>query len=496
MITFRTIHRSFLVIGILALLAGTPAAAAVVTPAQRCAAKKLDATARTLVAALGCHARAAQAGSVVNAACVARANAMLATAFARIEDRGGCVFVDDVAAVDAMVDTVIAELTAALSHGPPLGRCAAVKLRAAGRRAFRDFACQRRAVRMASAVDPACTEEAAAGLVKAFASAEKRSTCGATGDAPAVETMVESFTGAASARLLTGSPSGSNPSALSATIVGDEIQLGWVAPPAASGNTHVRLLRRLNTAPVDANDPSASVIFFGTATAASDDLTALLPSTATTPRTYHYAAFGCTAGGVCETTGSRTTSTPTLVQALRAGGYVLHWRHSAATVCADQTSLGTAATTMSPNWWKSCDAQCPPGGMATARQLDANGVTEADAIGTSLDTLGITIGRVVSSEFCRNFQTAELMDFGPSIELRPEITFFVHDEANRCTNSYALIAETPAAGTNTALIGHAGFSCPVLEGLAWSEAAIFKPDGVGGSTLVARVLWNGWAALP
>jgi hypothetical protein len=239
-----------------------------------------------------------------------------------------------------------------------------------------------------------------------------------------------------------------------------------VAPPPASGNTHVRVLRRLDTAPVDAADPSATVVFFGTATSASDDLTALLPSTATTPRTYHYAAFGCTGLGVCEPTGSRTTAAPTLVQALRAGGYVLHWRHSAATVCADQTALGTAATTMSPDWWKSCNDQCPPGGTATARQLDDNGRTESTAIGEIFGTLQIPIGRVISSEFCRNLQTAERMDFGPTIEQSPAITYFVHDEPNRCANSYGLIGEAPAAGTNTAIIGHAGFSCPVLEALA------------------------------
>jgi hypothetical protein len=104
----------------------------------------------------------------------------------------------------------------------------------------------------------------------------------------------------------------------------------------------------------------------------------------------------------------------------------------------------------------------------------------------------------VSSEFCRNVGTAVLMDFGPMIEERSDITYFVYDEANRCTNSYALIAEVPAAGTNTALIGHAGFTgtCPVLGALAWSEAAIFKPDGIGGQTLVARLLWNEWSALP
>jgi hypothetical protein len=84
------------------------------------------------------------------------------------------------------------------------------------------------------------------------------------------------------------------------------------------------------------------------------------------------------------------------------------------------------------------------------------------------------------------------MDFGPTIELSQGITYWVYDEVNRCASSMALIAEVPAAGTNTALIGHAGFSCAILGSLQWSEAAIFKPNGMGGSDFMERLLWNQW----
>jgi hypothetical protein len=36
----------------------------------------------------------------------------------------------------------------------------------------------------------------------------------------------------------------------------------------------------------------------------------------------------------------------------------------------------------------------------------------------------------------------------------------------------------------------------VLGGLAWGEAAVFKPDGVGGTALVTRVTWDGWSGQP
>jgi hypothetical protein len=123
-------------------------------------------------------------------------------------------------------------------------------------------------------------------------------------------------------------------------------------------------------------------------------------------------------------------------------------------------------------------------------------VVEATSIGSDFDLLGIAVSRVSTSEYCRNVTTAELMDFGPAIEERQDITYYVYDEAGRCGASYALLAETPAPGTNTAVIGHAGFVCDVLGSLAWGEAAVFRPDGQGGVDFVARVPWNQWLALP
>jgi hypothetical protein len=88
------------------------------------------------------------------------------------------------------------------------------------------------------------------------------------------------------------------------------------------------------------------------------------------------------------------------------------------------------------------------------------------------------------------------MAFGPPIEQEPDLTYFVYDEANRCADSMAMLAEPPAAGTNTAHISHAGLACPILDQLAWGEAAIFKPDGAGGTIFIARVLASQWLTVP
>jgi phosphohistidine phosphatase SixA len=471
------------------LLPDQPAYAAA-TPAQKCIAVKLDATARALAAHVACQARALQKNTAVRAGCHESADRRLDTAFARIEARGACAFTGDEGAVDTAVDALVDALVA----GQTPGKCGATKLRLAAQKAFVELGCHRVGVRHGEPPAVPCLTKAVTRFLAAFARADARLACGTTGDAPAVQAILDAFVTQTTARLIDGSGAVEpKPTNLAASIDGADVDLTWTAPQAASGNTHVRVLRRLDAAPVDAADADATVVFFGTATTASHALTDILPTTETTPRTYHYAAFGCTAGGACEAVGSRTTLAPTVRQALLGGGYTIYFRHASATVCVDQTALGTAATTMSPDWWKSCDANCAT--TATARQLDATGAAQATTIGQAFDSVGIPVGRVIASEFCRTRTTADLMDFGPPVETDQGITFFVYEEASRCMSANALLAEIPTTG-NTAIVGHGGFVCDVLGQIGMGEAAIFKPVSGSPTVFIARVLPDDWATLP
>lgn len=288
--------------------------------------------------------------------------------------------------------------------------------------------------------------------------------------------------------------SNSAPSGLAVAIVGAEVRLAWLAPDPGSGNTQVRLLRRLNAPPTGPDDAAAAVLYAGGATQFGHPTADLMPDVAGSPHVYYYAVYGCDAPGTtCETAGSHASLAPTLVQCLRGGGYTIYWRHTDADVCTDKTNLGPAATTTVPNWWRSCDANCA---TATARQLNATGVQRATYIGQVFQTLGIPIGRAISSEFCRCIQTLEWMNFGPMIETDQGITYFVYDEANRCSHSFNRVSQVPAPGTNTAIVGHLVLStCPPLDGLEWSECAIFKPNGGGGTTLITRMVWSAWGGL-
>jgi phosphohistidine phosphatase SixA len=411
--------------------------------------------------------------------------------FAAAEGRGGCAVVGGFDFLEERIVTIAEDLSTILDVSSGRDRCAGLKLKAASRAASQVLTCHSSAALQDGTVSGSCLDGAADGLAADFARYELRLACATTNDGDDAAELLQSFASEVAAAI-TGDVAGPSPSGLAAVIDVGDIDLSWTHPVPDQGLTHAKVVRRLNAAPSGPEDAQATEIFFGTGQTATDDLTALLPSTAETARTYHYAVYACTAAEQCEMAGDHTTLTPTLVQALRAGGYVLHWRHASADVCADRTDLGTAETTSVPDWWRTCDSNC---GTTTARQLNATGRSESTAIGDAFAMLGIPVGRVVSSEFCRNFETAALMDFGPTVEESPLITFFVYDEANRCAHSYDMLAEVPSVGTNTALIGHAGFNCAILGNLAWAEAAIFKPDGLS-TTLVTRVTAGQWLSLP
>jgi hypothetical protein len=268
------------------------------------------------------------------------------------------------------------------------------------------------------------------------------------------------------------------------------VELSWSTTAPS-----VRVLRRLNGTPTGPTDTGATVVFDGAGTTARERTDALLPNTSLEARTYTYAAWACS-GATCSSQPGTATFTLTLTQALQGGGYVISWRHASASTCNDNTALGPASTTTVPDWWKSCDSNCA---TATARQLTSpQADDEMNAVRTYFASRGITVSRVLSSEYCRCFRTAEGFHFGPSPELRQELTYFVYAEANRCADTYALLNQVPAAGTNTALVTHAGYpqACAILDGLAWGEAAIFKPVPGGQPRYIARVLASGWASLP
>lgn len=160
-----------------------------------------------------------------------------------------------------------------------------------------------------------------------------------------------------------------------------------------------------------------------------------------------------------------------LVEALRKGGFVFYMRHALQIV--------------------------PTPGPCVGSNLQPKGEADAIAVGAAIRALKIPIGRVMSSEPCRNLDTAKLLDLGSTevtIDLNPGGAPPGFDLGAARTRRFA---EVPREGTNTILISHVHGSRKKSEWLhlELAEIIVFKPDGKGGSEPVARIRVERWAEL-
>lgn len=171
-----------------------------------------------------------------------------------------------------------------------------------------------------------------------------------------------------------------------------------------------------------------------------------------------------------------------LVEALRDGGYVLLLRHT-------ETSEG------------GIDALASLGDCAAQRSLTEAGRQDARDLGAAVEQLGVPVGRVLASPFCRTTETAELA-FGRAEPDRSLLALAsVGDDGSppqerALAAARALAASPPETGTNTWLAGHISTITP-LTGASPAEGGtvVLRPDAVGGFDVVGEVSPGGWPEL-
>jgi phosphohistidine phosphatase SixA len=172
-----------------------------------------------------------------------------------------------------------------------------------------------------------------------------------------------------------------------------------------------------------------------------------------------------------------------VLRPLQKGGYVLIFRHAAADVGSDQL----ASTT--PEWWKSCDSKL-------ARQLNEQGKTDAADIGKAFKNLQIPVGRLFTSEYCRCYTTANLMNFGITTTQSKDLTYYVYDEVNRYANIMKMADKQPIDVQNSVIVTHAGFAVTPnpapLNSLGWGDAAVFKLAAGQPASYVTTILVKEW----
>jgi len=173
------------------------------------------------------------------------------------------------------------------------------------------------------------------------------------------------------------------------------------------------------------------------------------------------------------------------IPAVRGGGHVIVLRHGAThSDQADTDPLNIQD-------------------VSKQRQLNDQGRALAKTIGDSMRKLNIPVGQVRTSMFFRAVETGRLLGFG-EVQSTADITegglVVTPSENNRRAQAMrALAATVPPAATNVVLVSHKPNIMDAF-GKDWfdireGEASIFKPDGSGGYTLVARVQAGEWATL-
>lgn len=162
-----------------------------------------------------------------------------------------------------------------------------------------------------------------------------------------------------------------------------------------------------------------------------------------------------------------------LLAALRRGGYVVYFRHTATDFSRNDAAM---------KGYADCDNQRP---------LTAQGRQDAAQVGQTIRTLRLPASERLASPLCRTMEHAKLMlgDVTPQAAIR-EAEGASYDGLKR------LLAAPVAVGSNRWIVGH-GTPFRAVAGpphLAEGEAAVIRP-GTSGWTVVARLGVADWQAL-
>ena len=181
-----------------------------------------------------------------------------------------------------------------------------------------------------------------------------------------------------------------------------------------------------------------------------------------------------------------------LASALRDGGHVIYIRHAKT----------------NKDWGDQVSPELDLSDCSTQRRLSDEGKADAKQIGEGIKAAGIPVGDVISSDYCRAYNTADLafgtytknsnLNFLPCVECTPK------DYEEYAARVSPLLSAKPEAGKNTFLVGHddpfQGVTMPVIpeNGIypaPMGVAYVAKPLGDGKFDLVAKILPNQWQTL-
>jgi len=167
-----------------------------------------------------------------------------------------------------------------------------------------------------------------------------------------------------------------------------------------------------------------------------------------------------------------------LLAELRKGGYILYFRHAATDFSQNDSNMKS---------FEDCASQ---------RNLIDRGRADARAVGAAIKQLGIPVGAVLASPFCRTVETAQIA-FG-----RAQKTQQVRGgpaapaDSDRYAPLRKILIAPVEKGANLAVVSHANpfYSVAGPPYLAEGEAAVIRPLG-SGFEVFAKIRVEDWETL-
>ena len=170
---------------------------------------------------------------------------------------------------------------------------------------------------------------------------------------------------------------------------------------------------------------------------------------------------------------ARALARTDIAKALRQGGYVIYFRHTATDFSRTDEAMKDYAD------------------CANQRMLSSLGRSQAREVGQRITALKLPVGEALASPMCRTMETARLM-LG---RITPQ-NYIREGASSDYPGLKQLLAGAVAAGANRWIVGH-GTPFRAVAGaphLAEGEAAVIRPEGTRW-TVVARILPDEWAQL-
>lgn len=130
------------------------------------------------------------------------------------------------------------------------------------------------------------------------------------------------------------------------------------------------------------------------------------------------------------------------------------------------------------------------GDCSTQRNLDARGRAQARAVGEAFRARGIAVDRVLSSQWCRARETAELLGLAPVEDLPALNSFF----ADRSTSSEqtaaarAFLATLPPDGRAVLVTHQVNITALTGRGVASGEVFVLEVGEGGAVKLLGEIL--------